>query len=31
MVSMEGQLDDAREILAEDWDHTPGDLVTRIS
>lgn len=33
MVSMEGRLDEAREILAEDWDHTPGrpcdqDLVT---
>lgn len=31
MVNMEDRLDDAREILAEDWEHVPGDLVNRIS
>ena len=31
MVNMEGRLDAAREILAEDWEHDPGDLVSRIS
>ena len=31
MVNMEGRLDAAREILAEDWEHDPGDLVSRIA
>jgi 3-phenylpropionate/trans-cinnamate dioxygenase ferredoxin reductase subunit len=31
MVNMEGRLDAAREILAEDWEHSPGDLVSRIA
>ncbi|WP_209323719.1 NAD(P)/FAD-dependent oxidoreductase [Brevibacterium renqingii] len=31
MVNMEGRLDAAREVLAEDWAHSPGDLVNRIS
>ena len=31
MVNMDGRLDDAREILAEDWEHDPGDLVSRIA
>ena len=31
MVNMDGRLDAAREILAEDWQHSPGDLVSRIA
>ena len=31
MVNMDDRLDAAREILAEDWEHAPGDLVDRIS
>jgi 3-phenylpropionate/trans-cinnamate dioxygenase ferredoxin reductase subunit len=30
MVNREGQLDPAREILAEDWAHSPSDLVHRL-
>src|SRR5699024_1225822 len=31
MVNMAGRLDAAREILAEDWGHSPGALVSRSS